>query len=278
MPLNRTKRGVWITIRDTCLLLLLGVGLAATAAEKEDIVLYLPFEDAQNPIDASDDPATVSVRGSLNSVDGQFGSKGLEFNGNNANLVEVADAAKLEGMTAITIEAWVRPRDMALQDGMSLASKRVGTAIQDSYNFFVWTGNIVNGRINGNGGGAVLSTTALVDETWYHLALVFDGDSAGDNLQLYVNGILEGSFAHPATSVDPGDASLWIGELDDIRGFAWNGVIEEVGIWNVALSEEETTPGLIDRLIHGDYRRRGLELLTFDRDAAKLEGARLIQA
>ena len=45
-----------------------------------------------------------------------------------------------------------------------------------------------------------------------------------------------------------------------------------------ALSEEETTPGLVDRLIHRDYRRHGLELLTFDRDAAKLEGARLIQA
>ena len=35
-----------------------------------------------------------------------------------------------------------------------------------------------------------------------------------------------------------------------------------------ALSEEETTPGLVDRLIHGDYRRHGLELLTFGRDAA----------
>ena len=45
-----------------------------------------------------------------------------------------------------------------------------------------------------------------------------------------------------------------------------------------ALSEEETTPGLMDRLIHGDYQRHGLELLTFDRDAAKLEGAQLIQA
>ena len=45
-----------------------------------------------------------------------------------------------------------------------------------------------------------------------------------------------------------------------------------------ALSDEETAPGLMDRLIHGDYRRQGFELLTFDRDAAKLEGARLIQA
>ena len=239
MPSNRTKSRLWIPLQEACFLLLLGLGLVATAAEKEDIVLYLPFEDAQNPIDASDDPATVSVRGSLNLVDGQFGSKGLEFNGNNANLVEVADADKLEGMTAITIEGWVRPRGMALQDGMSLASKRIGTNNQDSYNLFVWNGNIVNGRINGSGGTAVLSTTALVDETWYHLAMVFDGASGGDKLQLYVNGVLEGSVGHAATSVNPGDASLWIGELDAIRGFSWNGALDEVGIWNVALSEEE---------------------------------------
>ena len=43
-----------------------------------------------------------------------------------------------------------------------------------------------------------------------------------------------------------------------------------------ALSDEETAPGLMDRLIHGDYRRHGFELLTFDRDAAKLEGARFL--
>ncbi len=36
------------------------------------------------------------------------------------------------------------------------------------------------------------------------------------------------------------------------------------------------TPGLMDRLIHEHYRSDGATLATFDRDAARLKGARLV--
>jgi predicted nucleic acid-binding protein len=45
-----------------------------------------------------------------------------------------------------------------------------------------------------------------------------------------------------------------------------------------AASDGTEPPGLMDRLIHGDYRGLGAPLLTFDRDAARLEGARLLEA
>lgn len=37
-------------------------------------------------------------------------------------------------------------------------------------------------------------------------------------------------------------------------------------------------PGLMDRLIHGDYQHAGVALLTFDRGASRLPGARLLTA
>lgn len=43
-----------------------------------------------------------------------------------------------------------------------------------------------------------------------------------------------------------------------------------------AIGEADAAPGLMDRLIHGGYRHDGAALLTFDRDAAKLAGARLL--
>ncbi|MFH1716912.1 MAG: hypothetical protein ABIF19_06140, partial [Planctomycetota bacterium] len=108
-----------------CILLLL---LSPTLVVAESpLVLYLPFEDTVNPVDVSADPTMVTVHGSLNSADGQFGTKAAEFNGNNANRVEVTDAAKLEGMSALTIEAWVLPRNAASHEGMCIVSKRVGT-------------------------------------------------------------------------------------------------------------------------------------------------------
>ena len=84
------------------LLILLNSSLAATAG----LVLHLPFEDAQSPIDASANPAAIVVHGSLNSVEGKIGM-GVEFDGNNTNRIEVTHASKLEGMSALTIAALV---------------------------------------------------------------------------------------------------------------------------------------------------------------------------
>ena len=36
----------------------------------------------------------------------------------------------------------------------------------------------------------------------------------------------------------------------------------------------KSQPGLLDRLIHADYARDDLQLVTFDRERARLEGAR----
>ena len=221
-----------------CVLLLLFS--PALALAQSPLVLHLPMEDAVNPVDASDNPTTVAVNGSLNSADGQFGTKALEFDGNNANRLEVTSAPKLEGMSALTIEAWVLGRNVATFEGMSVASKRNAFGDGDAYNLFIWTNQLVNARVNGVGGSALISTTAIADDTWYHIAFTFDGQGgAGDKVKLYINGVLEDSGDHPDSSVGGGGAPVWIGELDAARGFAWDGVMDEIGIWNVALNADQ---------------------------------------
>ncbi|HCO96193.1 MAG TPA: hypothetical protein DIU00_20010, partial [Phycisphaerales bacterium] len=217
------------------LFLLLGPVIVARA----DMVLYLPCEDAANPVDVSANPATVVVHGSLNSVDAKI-DKGLEFNGNNANRIEVEHTAKLDGMSALSIAAWVLPRNVTSYEGMSLVSKRNAYNDGDSYNLFIWTGQLVNGRVNGNNTNIGLSTTVLEDDTWYHITLIFNGQGeSGEKIKLYINGILESSDDHPADAVNAGIAPVWIGELDANRGFAWDGIMDEVRIYNHALSEVE---------------------------------------
>ena len=138
-----------------------------------ELVLHLPLENAQNPTDASANPATIVLHGSLNSVEGKL-DNALEFNGDNANCLEVISTAKLEGMSALSIAAWVLPRNIAGREGMSIVSKRVAWADGDVYNLFTYDGQLVNGRINANNVNIGLSTTALEDDTWYHIALVFN--------------------------------------------------------------------------------------------------------
>lgn len=212
----------------------------------EGLVLYLPFEDGKNPADRSAKPAKLAIRGNLKSAAGKFG-QALEFDGKGANVVEVAHADKLEGMGALTIAAWAKPRKPAGQDGMSIASKRVGFELGDVYNLFIWTGQTMRARVNGK--GEIASNTVFKDGIWYHVAYVFDGKAGGnERVKLYVDGVLDGSGSHPETAVGEGDAPLWIGELNDGRNFAWNGAIDEVGIWARALSEQEIESVMNDGL------------------------------
>ncbi|MHC4072756.1 MAG: LamG-like jellyroll fold domain-containing protein, partial [Planctomycetota bacterium] len=57
--------------------------------------------------------------------------------------------------------------------------------------------------------------------------------------KIYINGVLETSGDHPDNKVNETGAPVWIGELDANRGFAWNGVLDEVRIYSHALSEVE---------------------------------------
>lgn len=52
--------------------------------------------------------------------------------------------------------------------------------------------------------------------------------------------------------------------------------VRATGVARAVLREivrDDAPPGVIDRLIHGDYGRAGANLLTFDRQAARLEDA-----
>jgi hypothetical protein len=212
----------------------------ALAIAQSPLVLYLPMEDAISPVDASVDPTDVTVLGALSLAEGQFGTNGLEFNGDPANRLEVTSAPKLEGMSALTIEGWVLTRNIANYEGMSVASKRIAYEDGDNYNLFIWTNQLVNARINGVGGSAMISTTAIENDTWYHLAFTFDGQGdTGQKVNLYINGVLEDSGDHPDSSVGTGGAPIWIGELDANRGFPWDGIMDEIAIWNVALSQDQ---------------------------------------
>ena len=211
--------------------------LALAGHASASLVLHLPCENAANPVDVSADPAEVVVHGSLHSVAAMV-DRGLEFDGDNANRIEVIHAAKLEGMSGLTVAAWALPRNLAGQEGMCIVSKRIAWGDSDVYNLFVWTGQLVEARVNGV--GVLNSTTVLEDDTWYHIAFVFDGQgAAGEKMKIYINGILETSGDHPDNKTNETGAPVWVGELDANRGFAWNGILDEVRIYDHALSALE---------------------------------------
>ena len=124
-------------------LLLMPTLCTAQQATPENLVLYLPCEDVQNPVDASPDPTTVEVNGTLTTAEGKFGTNGLAFDGNAANRLQVMNAPNQSGMSAVTISAWVIANGGG---GRCIVSKRFGGRDNDVYQLFLPGSGIVVGR------------------------------------------------------------------------------------------------------------------------------------
>ncbi len=84
-----------------------------------------------------------------------------------------------------------------------------------------------------NNSETVNSTTTIWEkDRWYHVAATYNGSS----MNLYVNGILEGTKAAPML-IEQNITNLFVG-YDSGYGY-FNGTIDEVAIWNRSLSKEE---------------------------------------
>src|SRR5262249_39284413 len=139
------------------------------------------------------------------------------------------DAPSLRLTTDMTLEAWVKPSKV------TSAWRDVIYKGTDNYFLEATTDHTVPG-----GGGTfgpndvwLYATAALAVNTWTHLALTYDSAT----LRLYVNGVQVASQAQTGdlvTSTNP----LQIGG-DSIHGNYFQGTIDEVRIYNQALSPSE---------------------------------------
>ena len=166
----------------------------------------------------------------------------LSFNGT-TTYVDAGTGASLNITNAITVEVWVKKSG---GDGtyMAIGSKwdsAGGDGNQRSWTLeFRATDNKVQFQTSNNGldSGAVqaISTTVPVISTWYHIVGIFDGS----NNKIYVNGILENTTAQTGlfSSVDKVGIGAVIGTGLAIAS-KFNGLIDEVRIYNRALSAEE---------------------------------------
>ena len=157
----------------------------------------------------------------------------LSFDGV-GDYVEVASDSSI--MPAIlTIEAWIQPGKTGARQ--SIVSKWDGGG-DASYSLELTTANKFLFYLhNGATTQSITGTTTAEVGTWYHVAGTYDGSKAS----LYVDGSLE---AGPTTLVAPminSNVPLRIGASAHGDPYpiccAFKGLVDEVRIWKVALSE-----------------------------------------
>ena len=160
----------------------------------------------------------------------------LTFNGT-SDYVNCGNNSSLDITDAITISAWVKFNRLGIDQG--IVDKGFNN-ISGVIRLWIWSGNnkvyfdAPEGTVRINGapvGGFSINT-------WYHIVATYDKNAGPNNLNLYING------TNVATSTDTdamgtNNADLIIGARKQGSGEFFSGLIDNVMIYNKALSQEK---------------------------------------
>jgi alpha-L-arabinofuranosidase len=85
------------------------------------------------------------------------------------------------------------------------------------------------------GGADTLSNGTIAVGSWYHVAIVNNGGT----VKLYINGLPDGSASRPIASETSGAMRVGCHKTPDTTNEEWDGTVDEVRIYNRALSDTE---------------------------------------
>jgi len=163
-----------------------------------------------------------------NSVPGRVG-KALALDGKEG-LVTIPDYKGIAGTQPRTVAAWIKTKNTR--------GELIGWGTDDFGQ--MWTFRHIRGRVGVTpSGGYYYVNDQINDDQWHHVAAVLvkgDPPNLHDSVRLYVDGEL-------AEIHDIGLLDLWpieTGDEIDVRiGQGFNGIIDEVRIYDRALSADE---------------------------------------
>jgi hypothetical protein len=164
-------------------------------------------------------------------VAGKFGNA-LSFSSVSENYVEVTNDTELNPAN-ITVEAWVNLSSFTSRP--CIVGK--GTGSIGAYYLVVETSGKVRLWYTLSTGNwhYVESTITLSTNTWYHLAGTYDGTDA----KVYINGVEEGKKYDPGSLRMTDSNNVFIG-CGPNAGYGFSdGIIDEVRIWNTALTANQ---------------------------------------
>ena len=169
--------------------------------------------------------------------------KGLEFNGAGDHLVIPYDTSLSMASNAMTIACWIYPNSLST-NWSTIIQKDNAAGSWFDWQIYARASDAPTAfhpvfRINWNGDNAVDANEeveadiVLSTNTWYHIAVTYDGTQ----MKFYIDGTLRGTTDVSATIPD-GGKDIWVGS-NQIWNEHFDGVIDEVYSYNRALDQND---------------------------------------
>ncbi len=209
----------------------------AIEPDPSGLIAHYEFEGFAVDTSGFQPPANGALFGNPAYVDGVFG-RGIYLDGD-GDYVDCGNASYFDITEQITVAAWIKVVEFDKKYQTIIAkgdnSWRLAR-VSDSNNIEFACNGTADTKWTGVGEipWAVSTTTGVNDGKWHHVAGVFDGTQ----LYLYIDGVLEAA-KRADKSIDISSHNVFIGANAQVPGREWNGLIDDVRIYNYALLQAE---------------------------------------
>ncbi len=241
----------------------------------EDQIAYYDFNESGwsgttneiiNQIDANHH---MTAAGPTTVSNGKIGRAG-EFNGVNDSIIDQTGEDMINGLSSFTISLWVKSNENNSDKGILIAkdpdgSDNVFSLRYDAVGTSGGAAKVIKAGITTTLGQQQIESSANAQSLdWQHIVLTWESGSA---FNLYLDGTLDTpSFNNAGVGGTITSATkLIIGKGPKDTTSAWNGLIDEVRIYNRALTSTEVTE--LHQSGEAIYKTAGDEfstLLSFD--------------
>ncbi len=202
--------------------------------EKGKPVGWWKFDEAQGSTAADSFGQNNGIIHGATWTAGKIGNYALDFDGED-DYVNIDESGSLDiSGNEITIAAWIKAK--RIDKRQVIAAKTAGG--DNTWLVEINPVDFDNGKLNfflntGDGGTNVGSRSPIAVDTWCHIVFVYNGTER----IIYINGQVDTSEA-TSGDISTNDQPVRIGTWGSLSRF-FNGIIDDVRIYNYALSKEE---------------------------------------
>ncbi len=164
-------------------------------------------------------------------------NNGIELDGNTGGISLCHDDNFLIG-NGFTLEAWIFANEWKAEawQGSIVNKDRHVTADNEGYALRAGDNGTLSFVIATGDAWPELTSDAIMNTNqWYHVAGVYNSGTAS----IFINGELAGSAPIPGTPSPNVTSDLVIGDSPGWPGRVFNGIIDEVRVWNVARTPQQ---------------------------------------
>ena len=211
---------------------------------EESMILYFSFDslDDDQALDHSKYKNNGEIKGTPEHVEGKF-DKALEFNGT-TDWVEIPHHESLTVDQDVTVMAWIWTERHTGPNNERWQGILAKSNSPRSYSFYTESPSKCLHFVSG--GGSVCNDGEVKLNEWQHVAAQLDNGTH----RYWINGVNAGTSGNKSKPPGNADTSpVFIGTTAEGAGRLFLGLIDEVRIWNRALSEDE----IVEQMNQGHF-------------------------